>query len=193
MKKTILSLGLGLIAIFVALGYDSWHPQAEETGGLGGRIFRLEAADTEPDACLQSVSQSLPPREIIYNPSGVPEILHDSVLVQLSGKLVLWTFPGYPNYESIEDGDTPDQCWILELDPESRDYMWSLPITGKYREYFPDEIKNYNLQLTAHPFDKNTLLLNNKSVTVCGFLGSLVMHVHTPFLLEVVKITHEQQ
>ena len=35
--------------------------------------------------------------------------------ITLQGKLIRHTFPGVPNYESIEDGDYPETRWVLEI------------------------------------------------------------------------------
>ncbi|MBA2727895.1 MAG: hypothetical protein H0U49_06970 [Parachlamydiaceae bacterium] len=35
--------------------------------------------------------------------------------IKLRGKLIRHTFPGVPNYESIEDGDYPEIRWVLEI------------------------------------------------------------------------------
>jgi len=35
--------------------------------------------------------------------------------ITLRGKLIRHTFPGVPNYESIEDGDYPETRWVLEI------------------------------------------------------------------------------
>src|SRR5579862_2439275 len=38
--------------------------------------------------------------------------------VKLKGKIIQHTFPGVPNYESIEDGDAPETRWVLVI-PET--------------------------------------------------------------------------
>ena len=36
--------------------------------------------------------------------------------IEVSGVVIKETFPGPPNYESIEDGDKPDICWFIVLE-----------------------------------------------------------------------------
>jgi hypothetical protein len=42
---------------------------------------------------------------------------------ELSGMLVCKVFPGPPNYDSVEDGDYPEEGWILKLDSKSKDVL----------------------------------------------------------------------
>jgi hypothetical protein len=41
---------------------------------------------------------------------------YEPVCVELRGVIARETFPGRPNYESIQDGDEPEACWILTLE-----------------------------------------------------------------------------
>ncbi len=43
------------------------------------------------------------------------ECLKDGQEVTFTGTVSRETFPGPPNYESIDDGDTPETCWILTI------------------------------------------------------------------------------
>ncbi len=36
-------------------------------------------------------------------------------LIELKGKIFRHTFPGVPNYQSIEEGDAPETRWVLEI------------------------------------------------------------------------------
>ena len=119
-------------------------------------------------------------------------LFEDAPLVRLSGILNYHTFAGPPNYESIAEGDTEESAWVLELDKESSERMWSLPITKFTREHFPDVMGDDWVQLVKDRSDQEMSNLHGK-VSVKGFLGPWeTAHVHTPFLLEVVNIAHEK-
>lgn len=46
--------------------------------------------------------------------AGQPaDCLKDGDTVSLTGKVWRETFPGRPNYESIENGDEPETVWVL--------------------------------------------------------------------------------
>lgn len=40
---------------------------------------------------------------------------YEPQIVELQGTLELRTYPGPPNYESIQQGDKPEQCYYLKL------------------------------------------------------------------------------
>ncbi len=125
--------------------------------------------------------------------SKEPEMLLGCPLVQLKGELVLHTFAAHPNYESIEEGDTSESRWLLKLDPELSDYLWSTPIPEFYQTQFLDQRGSIDwVQLTTSPLDEEVCSLQGKKVAVEGFLGGWHSHLHTPFLLEVVRITNGQ-
>lgn len=43
------------------------------------------------------------------------ECLKDGQDITFTGTVLRETFPGSPNYESIDDGDTPETYWILTI------------------------------------------------------------------------------
>ena len=42
-------------------------------------------------------------------------LTYEKVTVQLTGKILIKTVPGPPNYESIKEGDKPEHPWFLHL------------------------------------------------------------------------------
>jgi len=48
--------------------------------------------------------------------AGNPEVSYEPFIVELSGILDLQTFPGPPNYESIQNGDDVERHFYLKLD-----------------------------------------------------------------------------
>ena len=127
------------------------------------------------------------------NPSPVKSVFFENApLIQLRGTLSYHTFAGPPNYESITQGDMPEPAWILKLDRESSQKMWSNPITQYTREHFPDLVGDGSVQLAIDRSDQEMSSFQGKTISIEGFLGPWeTYHVHTPFLLEVVNI-HEK-
>jgi hypothetical protein len=107
----------------------------------------------------------------------------EAARVQLSGMLVRETFPGSPNYKSIEDGDTPETYWLVRLDgpvPTNRMFEHGLnePTSGG---------TSVQLVLTPEQFELHRVLVGKK-VTVEGYLFAAVTgHHHTPVLLDDVR------
>lgn len=111
-------------------------------------------------------------------------------LVTLKGKILRHTFPGVPNYESLENGDTPETRWVLVI-PEIE--IQRLALAG----YIPgDDIftleKRGWVQLIAPHSENDPILVFDKQVVVNGYLGSLVFHVHTPIAIEAVGIYDDE-
>ncbi|GFO58405.1 hypothetical protein GMST_07300 [Geomonas silvestris] len=51
----------------------------------------------------------------LASPVVSAECLKDGDSITLTGKISRETFPGPPNYESIDDGDEPETCWVLTI------------------------------------------------------------------------------
>jgi hypothetical protein len=52
----------------------------------------------------------------VCTPSNADECLKDGQAVSFEGRVSRETFPGPPNYQSIDDGDQPETVWILTVD-----------------------------------------------------------------------------
>ena len=129
--------------------------------------------------------------EIVYPTSYVHPVDDDRTIplpyITLRAKLIRHTFPGTPNYESIEDGDMPETRWILEVpSSEIRRLIESNYLTEDL--YYPD--KKGWIQLIAVGDEESPLPFLNKQVIVQGYLGTLISHIHTPATLEAKEI-HE--
>lgn len=103
-------------------------------------------------------------------------------VVEIRGKLIQHTFPGIPNYESIEDGDMPETRVVLEVLPAEIDQLRRegyIPEEGMYEE------ETGWIQLDS---DVSLSCFLNRHVTVAGILGSRIVHVHTPVTIEVIDL-----
>lgn len=132
--------------------------------------------------------------ESVYPTSYVHPVDDDRTIplpyITLRAKLLRHTFPGMPNYESIDDGDMPETRWILEVPgSEIRRLIESNYLTEDL--YYPD--KNGWIQLIAVGDEESPLPLLNKRIIVQGYLGTLISHIHTPATLEAKEMHEDVQ
>ncbi len=106
--------------------------------------------------------------------------------VSLQGTILQHTFPGIPNYESIEDGDAPETRWVLVI-PESE--IQKLRRSGfiPQEDIFTSEARGW-VQLIAPHSEEDPIPFLHQQVVVEGYLGTLIVHVHTPITIEAVGI-----
>lgn len=109
--------------------------------------------------------------------------LKDGDLVIMSGKLLRETFPGKPNYKSIEDGDEAHTTWILAID-EPKCVLGESPENGSM--YHMGKTSRFQLVI---PQNHNSIQLLEKRVQVKGqlFQASTGYH-HTKALIDVQEL-----
>jgi Domain of unknown function (DUF4431) len=104
--------------------------------------------------------------------------------VQLDGVLERKTFPGPPNYESVEAGDAPETAWILKLkqtacvmEGDRNQENIAVPaVTEIQLVMTPDQYREHAAQVGRH-------------ITVSGELfHSVTGHHHTEILLDKVEL-----
>lgn len=105
-------------------------------------------------------------------------------LIVLKGRIIQHTFPGVPNYESIEQGDAPETRWVLIV---LQSEMQHLREAGLIPNEFDDEECNW-VQLISPHSENDPVLFINKEAIVHGYLGCLAFHVHTPMAIEAIDI-----
>jgi hypothetical protein len=105
--------------------------------------------------------------------------------VTLQGKLIRHTFPGVPNYESIEDGDYPETRWVLEIPKTEIRRL----IDSKYvsENLYEDSGEGW-VQLIPAYTEQSPQSFLNKQVVVKGYLGTLASHIHTPATIEAKEM-----
>ena len=112
-------------------------------------------------------------------------LTYEKATVQLTGRIVIKTFPGPPNYESIEQGDEPEKPWILRL---------SKPICMKADsddEFNVAEARVSDIHLVLYPeqYRKLRTIMRKGPVTVRGTLfHSFNAHHHARVLMRVTGI-----
>jgi hypothetical protein len=134
---------------------------------------------------IPTTAVCLDQEQIIYPTKYVHPVDDDNVIplpfITLRGKLVRHTFPGVPNYESVEDGDYPETRWVLEIAPtEIQKLIDSNYVTENL--YNPSE--EGWVQLIAVGNEESPRPFQNKQVAVRGYLGTLASHIHTPATIE---------
>jgi hypothetical protein len=105
--------------------------------------------------------------------------------ITLRGKLIRHTFPGVPNYESIEDGDYPETRWVLKIPKAEVRRL----IDSKYvsEELYEDSEEGW-IQLIAVGTEESPKPFLNKHVVVKGYLETLASHIRTPATIEAKEM-----
>lgn len=115
---------------------------------------------------------------------GVPRIVEETENITIGGKLIRETFPGSPNYQSIEDGDQPETYWLMSL---------AVPIQaeGKSMEtgasYLSKSTFRIQLVVTKEQYASFNNMLD-RQVEVSGevFIAH-TSHHKTPVLLDLTR------
>jgi hypothetical protein len=113
---------------------------------------------------------------------------YEPTTVTLQGTIRRQTFPGPPNYESVEEGDEPETYWILHLtNPVCVDSDKNMP-GGEEKE---NNVTDVQLGLDERQYAQYKGLLG-KQVTVNGRLShAFTGHHHTAIRLTVAEIKDE--
>jgi len=105
--------------------------------------------------------------------------------LSLSGLMIIMTYPGAPNYESIADGDTPETVFVLKPNQ---------PINCASNAPTLESFKLIQLVLSNQNDYKRYRKSIGEQVTVAGHLSySIIGHHHNPLMLEVTSITGSHQ
>ncbi len=140
--------------------------------------------------------------ENTWKPCGVNEKLNDiplelsegapQLLVTLKGSLLLKLYPGPPNYESIENGDYPEYCWMLQMDSKSFDIASKTPVLEPALSMTDImSVSNWTevqlgLETDMRKFCESHI---NQKVTLQGYLSHAILaHHHAPFLMSVQSV-----
>lgn len=155
--KCALALSIALLFIPAAL-----HPQ--QSAGFLPRQPTPGSTENSP-ACFS------------YEPS----------VVQLSGNVIRKTFPGPPNYESIERGDKPEVLWLLVL---SHPICMQEDIKEPSLNPAQKDIRKIQLVFRdAAAYETHKKLVGKGVVAKGTLFGAHTGHHHTPLLLTVRTLT----
>ena len=115
---------------------------------------------------------------------------YESSGVRLAGRIKIMTFPGPPNYESVEKGDQPEIAWVLRL---SRPACVKAGQDNEFDEA-ESNVTDIQLVLEAQEFTKWRVLAQGRApVVVTGKLfHAHTGHHHTAVLMEVTSIKRQR-
>ncbi len=113
------------------------------------------------------------------------DCLKDGDTVSLVGKVWRETFPGRPNYESIENGDEPETVWVLTMD-SPRCVLGVSPEDNK--PYEIGKIKRFQLVLTPAQYKKHRAVLEHRAEIKGQLFQAMTGHHHTKALVEVKEL-----
>lgn len=136
----------------------------------------------------------------LHSNSHEPSLLIDCPLTQIKGKLFRYVFPGPPNYESVEEGDTPSPRWVIEIDEETYQRLVKMvPMMHEwYQPYIPEDEESADgdwIQLAeSGEMRKKFKTLQDKEVCLQGYIGGWPTgHCHTRFMFEVISIVEPKE
>lgn len=113
---------------------------------------------------------------------------YDSPDVKLRGTIEAQTFPGPPNYQSVENGDAAETYWILNLEGPICTLAAQPDPDGSQYEPAENNVSKMQLMLDGDTYQTYRSLLG-KPVTVTGSLfHAFSAHHRTALLLQVTNI-----
>ncbi|HTR66172.1 MAG TPA: DUF4431 domain-containing protein [Terriglobales bacterium] len=115
---------------------------------------------------------------------------YEPAVVKITGILIRKTFPGPPNYESIQRGDRAETSWFLDL-----------PATVCVNEdrtkpgLNPGQRDVHEIQLVLQPeqYSQHKALVGGRVVATGTLFGEHTGHHHTPVLLTVRTLEKESK
>ncbi len=154
---------------------------------------KWEAVQIPNNACQsefggsRALQQGHPTTAAADEPSGTEKsspacLSYEPAVVRLRGTITPKTFPGRPNYESVEKGDEPENEWILNAD---------MPLCTNKDSSDPNNLSEANIRelelvfMGQQGYDTYGPMLG-KTVDVTGSLfHAYTAHHHTTILLQV--------
>jgi Domain of unknown function (DUF4431) len=130
--------------------------------------------------CVQGPDES---RTLVIDAPGkyvIDDCLpYEPAVVELTGRVERQTFPGRPNYESIEAGDEPETYWILHL---------SEPACTRQDDEAERNLTRMQLLLSAEQYDAYRPLLGQGVVARGTLMEAVTGHHHTAAMLRVQSL-----
>jgi len=101
---------------------------------------------------------------------------------RLRGTMVQQTFPGPPNYESVEEGDAAETVWLLTLDAPI------CTVQGDQEQPAENNVSKIQLLLGGEMYEEYRSLLGRSVLVLGGLDHSITGHHHTNVMLQVKDI-----
>lgn len=118
-------------------------------------------------------------------PALAEDCLKDGGQIALEGVLWRETFPGPPNYRSIDDGDAPETVWVLTID-SPRCFMAEDMENGRLHEV--GRVSRFQLVLNERKYKENKGLLERRVSVTGQIVQAASGHHHTKALIEVKEL-----
>lgn len=110
---------------------------------------------------------------------------YEPAKVALTGTIMRKTFPGPPNYESIENGDEPETYWILKLKKP-------VCVKGNPDDELNSEteknVKNIHLVIDGEKYARYRHLVSKNVVAQGTLFHAHTAHHRTKVLLMIISI-----
>lgn len=136
---------------------------------------------------MKTLRQLMALSAFLFSTHILAECLKDGQDVTFAGTISRETFPGPPNYESVDDGDTPETYWILTIKvpqcviAESTEGDKPYEV-AKSTTRFQLEFENTDIYQSSKNLVENTAVV--KGQLFAGVSG----HHHTEALISVKNI-----
>jgi hypothetical protein len=116
------------------------------------------------------------------------ECLKDGQDVTLEGRISRETFPGPPNYQSIDDGDAPETTWIFTIAAPHCVVAESMEDGSLYE--VAKSTTRFQLVLSdAADFERHKALVDNRAIIEGQIFVGHTGHYHTKAAITVREIT----
>lgn len=122
---------------------------------------------------------------------GDNSCLTDGDSAELTGKVWRETFPGPPNYESIEGGDKPQTYWILTTDQPYCGEAYNMESGSTHR--LPGKLTRFQLVLDNDQYADNQSLVFENATVKGKMFSSHTGHHKTSMLIDVESIKSREE
>ena len=120
------------------------------------------------------------------SPAAWANCLKDGQDVTFTGGISRETFPGPPNYESIDDGDEPETYWILTV--ATPNCVVAESIEGGELYEAARSTSRFQLVLTGKEYENQASLVGNRALVSGQLFVGHTGHHHTKALIDVREI-----
>jgi len=140
---------------------------------------------------LSFLSAALISCAVFAGSTNVDECIVAGSHVHLMGKLVSETFPGQPNYESIEKGDKPETYWVLKTEKSYCGEGFDTQTKSLFR--LDKSCSSFQLMLKPEQYASQRALLGKMVIVSGRIVMATTGHHHTSMLIEVSDIELESE
>ena len=172
----------------------TYRPLLNSTVAVTGSLFSATNAQHHTKVVLQVTGMERPQTPNASTQSALAAassiggtcLSYGPAVVTLKGTITPKTFPGRPNFESIERGDEPEAVWILALTEST---CTSEQKVDEHTIEAEANVRELQLTIGDQQLYERYQPLLGRTVNVSGTLDHAVTgHHHTPVILDVTGI-----